>query len=219
MTITVVMVNLKYKNVCINDIVVQAPEKTSLGYASAVEYQGEPLSFQTPKLEILSKDTARFNMVKDPLFYSFLEDLQDFLVTTLAKNSASFFKGKKFSEEKIRESLEINCIGGEGEVYLKPLDLGECSFFDILQDETSAPITFPYSGHCFIQIPCLKFVKSRVVPEMNVLRIKIGKEVRAKPDSCVLLEEDLEEDLKEDYGEPEINEEDNLDFFGEEDDV
>lgn len=208
------MVNLKYKNVCVNDIIVQAPEKTSTGYCSAIEYQGEPLSFQTPKLEILSKDTARFNMVKDPLFCSFLEDLQDFLVTTLAKNSVSFFKGKKFSEEKIGESLEINSIGGEGEVYLKNLDLGECSFFDILQDETSAPIKFPYSGHCVIQIPCLKYAKSRVVPEMNVLRIKIGKEVRAKPDSCVLLDEI--EDL-EDLEEPEINEEDNLDFFGDDD--
>lgn len=213
MTITVVaMVNLKYKNICINDIILQAPEKTSVGYTSAVEYQGEPLCFQTPKLEILSKDTARFNMVKEPLFCSFLEDLQDFLVTTLSRNSAAFFKGKKFSEEKIRESLEISSISGEGEVYLKNLDLGECSFFDLLQDETSAPITFPYTGHCFIQIPCLKYVKSCVVPEMNVLRIKIGKEVRPKPDSCVLLDEIEEPE------EIELNEEDNLDFFGEEDD-
>jgi NAD-dependent dihydropyrimidine dehydrogenase PreA subunit len=51
-----------------------------------------------------------------------------------------------------------------------------------------------------------------ILPVFKVLSIKIGKEVRIKPDSCVLLDE-CEEEIQEE----EIEEEkDNLDFFEEE---
>jgi hypothetical protein len=207
------MVNLKYKNVCISEITLDVPEKCSgetIGYCSEVKYSGEPFSFQSPKLEILSKDTARFNIIKEPLFYSFLEDLQDFFVSTLSKNSEKFFKGKKFSEEKIRESLGLmNLV--EGQVYIRNLDMGDSTFFDLLHEETSAPISFPYTGNCILQIKALNYYKSLILPVFKVLSIKIGKEVRVKPDSCVLLEE-TEEEIQEE----EIQEKDNLDFFEEE---
>jgi hypothetical protein len=208
------MLNLKYKNVCISEITVDVPEKCSgetIGYCSGVKYSREDFSFQTPKLEILSKDTAKFNIIKEPLFYSFLEDLQDFFVSTLSKNSEKFFKGKKFSEEKIRESLGLMSLV-EGEVYLRNLDMGDSTFFDLLHEETSAPISFPYAGNCILQIKSLSYVKSLILPVFKVLSIKIGKEVRIKPDSCVLLDE-CEEEIQEE----EIEEEkDNLDFFEEE---
>lgn len=201
------MVNLKYKNICVSDITIDAPEKSSDGYISSVKLHGEQLAFQTPKLEILSKDTLRFDMVKEPLFYSFLEDLQDFFTSHLSKNSVEFFKGKKFSEEKIRESLEV-MKEIDGQVYLRNIDLGDCTFFDLLHEETSAPISFPYTGHCIIQLGSLRYVKSSVVPAINVVSIKIGKDPRVKPESCVLLDEEPCEE--------EPCEEDNLDFFEEE---
>jgi hypothetical protein len=207
------MVNLKYKNVCISEITVDVPEKCSgetAGYCSGVKYQGEPLSFQTPKLEILSKDTMRFNIIKEPLFYSFLEDLQDFFVSTLSKNSEKFFKGKKFSEEKIRESLGLMSLV-EGQVYLRNLDMGDSTFFDLLHEETCAPISFPYTGNCILQINTLNYCKSLILPVFKVLSIKIGKESRIKPDSCVLLDE-----CEEEPEEIQEEEKDNLDFFEEE---
>jgi hypothetical protein len=151
---------------------------------------------------------VRFNIIKEPLFYSFLEDLQDFFVSTLSKNSEKFFKGKKFSEEKIRESLGLMSLV-EGEVYLRNLDMGDSTFFDLLHEETSAPISFPYVGNCILQIKALSYVKSLILPLFKVLSIKIGKEVRIKPDSCVLLDECEEEEIQEE-------EKDNLDFFEEE---
>ena len=190
---------LKYKNVNTEYITVSVPEKTSGNYTSSILYQNNEFLIQTPELEITSEHGARFKMVNKGQFFTLLEDLEETLVKSLTKNSSAFFKGKVFSEARIKKSLQsLSDVRDDGYVYLNNLNFEEnVTYIDFFKEKVSRPV-FPYTGVCMLSIPELVFVKTEFKARTHIKSVKVSlKKDKTRFKECFLGElSDVEEENK-----------------------
>jgi len=96
-----------YKQVDLDNVDITVPERTKNRYFSYISYHKNPFFVQTPTLKFLRRDddTVHLAIKPDGHFSQFLGQLEDHLVEYIADNSTRFFRGLRFSKEKIRASI------------------------------------------------------------------------------------------------------------------
>ena len=188
---------LKYKNIDVKNISVTTPEKINGNYTSKILYQEQQFLIQTPELEIISDKKARFKMVNKGQFFTLLEDLEETLVENLTKNSVAFFKGKTFSEKRIRNSLrKLSEMGEDGYIYINNFSIEEtASYIDFFKEKIDPPV-FPYSADCMLSISDLIFGKLIFRINATIKNVKVSlKKDKKRFDECFLGENsEIEED-------------------------
>lgn len=97
--------------------------------------------FQTPRIKIIKETgTLIFKLESKKQFFNYLELLEESVCDHLYKNSEKLFNGKKFSKEKILESMTSSWdIDDSGYVYLQPeiKDFNDIKCLDIFNNEIS----------------------------------------------------------------------------------
>ena len=69
-------------------------------------YDGSKLLFLTPRCKLGSSGELNFNIQSKKKFVDFIENIENQVVINLVTNCESIFNGKKFTEERLKGSLE-----------------------------------------------------------------------------------------------------------------
>lgn len=194
---------IPYKKLNVDNIILNKPEKINGVYKSNVYYKSGDdntllLLIQTPDVEI-NENSITFTMVKKGLFLNLIEDISEKIIQIINKNSKDFFKGKVFSEDKIRKSFKnLFNINDEGQAVINNVliskNLEAC---DIFNDKCDLP-TFPFQAKCILKIDCVNFIKKDIVPKLSVSNVKISTE-KKKIEDCILDYQEDSLDEKEEY--------------------
>lgn len=98
-----------------------------------VSYLNGPLLVSTPRLKIQDGFLV-FNGKHKKKFLDFLENLENSLVETLYEDSLIVFKGKKFSQQRLKESLEPSIDIEHSDILLKTVVSDNVKCFDLFGD-------------------------------------------------------------------------------------
>jgi hypothetical protein len=99
-----------------------------------IKYEDKLLTFNTPKVNI--KDGVLFfDIKKKKIFLDFLEKIDETIINYLAENCEKFFKGKKFTLERLKNSLQPQIdIDENGTVSLSAIFDDNVKFFNTFGD-------------------------------------------------------------------------------------
>lgn len=98
---------LKYKNIAINDVLIDPPVKIGGEISSKIYYKvvGRELFIQTPLIYLKETSILTFPLEKQGLFFTSLVEISEKLCNTIYDKSVEFFNGKCFSFDRITRSL------------------------------------------------------------------------------------------------------------------
>lgn len=167
-----------YKKIVPDHINLLPPVKDKKGYKSVIVYtqDSEDLVIQTPNVSIVAdyktnKMNLSFSMLKKGEFLTFLEELQEKIVNIIFKKSETFFNGKEFSENKIRNSLKpIYTLSNEGVV-----NVDNILFLNDVKVDDIITTTEDINGGSFIAIlklDCVSFIKAEIITSIRLIRLK-----------------------------------------------
>ncbi|RPJ72841.1 MAG: hypothetical protein EHM20_13220 [Alphaproteobacteria bacterium] len=192
---------LKYKSVDISKVNIGAPVKTGKTHYSAIHYETDSsLIFQTPEIILEESSTsvqARFQLINKGYFFTLLEDLQNRIVDRIYTNSKTFFNGKEFSEDRIRNSLKkIFVLDDNGEVIISSLVFDEnVRYFDSFRDHLPTKPEFPLRCVCIFSVDKVLYDKRDIVVPITVTHVKIGKFLNEKKVRECILDDYTEEEV------------------------
>lgn len=127
------VINYKTSELDYTKLGINPPVKNleTMEYECALTYEGEPLLFSSPRIQKV-EDSLVFNIIHKKKFLDFLEHLEGQIVTWLFENSTKLFKGKKFSLERIKDSLQPSIdISENGNVTLNTEISPDVTCFDL----------------------------------------------------------------------------------------
>jgi len=89
-------------------------DSSNINFQKPVKSEGKwninispPFMFKTPRVKLnKERATLMFNLKNKALFVKFLEDFEDVIINRLHESSSELFNGRKFSLEKIKNSLK-----------------------------------------------------------------------------------------------------------------
>lgn len=205
------MTLIKYKEFDLKNVVICKPQKTAECYSSVVLYgDNEELLIQTPEITLKDPQTMTFNMVNNGQFFSVLDDLKEHLIEHIFVNSKSFFNGKEFSSNRIRNSLiSIQDVDDNGNVKLYINNSTDFKVTNIF-NESCETHEYPLTGKSIIKVKQINYTNKefKVIVELKKLKLSPKRLVKKT-------------DFDIEYDEPEIKEEietitenvDDLEFF------
>src|SRR5947209_15244974 len=97
-----------YKHFDKSEVALTIPEKSKEKYISYFsDLSGDSIYVQTPVLHVVEKydKGSSVNLSAKGALQKLLKDLQEHCIDHITKNSQTFFKGKRFSREKIANSF------------------------------------------------------------------------------------------------------------------
>lgn len=206
------MTLIKYKEFDLQKVIICKPQKISEGYSSVILYDdnNEELLIQTPEITLKDPQTITFNMINNGQFFSILDELKEHIIEYIFVNSKSFFNGKEFSSNRIRNSLiSLQDVDDNGNVKLhlnSSLDFKVTNIFN----ETCENYGYPLTGKSIIKVKQINYTNKefKIVIEPKKLKLSPKKLVKKT-------------DFDIEYDEPEIEQEietitenvDDLEFF------
>ena len=182
---------LKYKNVAINDVLIDPPVKNGGEISSKIYYKvvGKELFIQTPLIYLKDTSILTFPLEKQGLFFTSLVEISEKLCNTIYDKSIEFFNGKCFSFDRITRSLtslaEMTEEVEEGTEEPSSSVWGRVGGEIILDDNIKITDTFgdrvsvldiPKMAKCWciLKINRLIFKGKCITPEILITHIKIS---------------------------------------------
>lgn len=165
---------LKYKNINTECIKLCSPVKGEEGvYSCDIYYEdlkdNGPLYIQTPILT-LNEGKIAFS---HECFEKCMAEIYDRIVLFLVDNSSVFFKGKTFSANRIKDSLE-NIVLNENEIQLlntKHVSLSDkVKVIDIFGDDID--IEYPMDAHAIIHVKNAIFKGKEIILDLVITHLK-----------------------------------------------
>ena len=164
---------LKYKNINTECIKLCTPVKGEEGVYSCDIYYDDndngPLYIQTPILT-LNEGKIAFS---HECFEKCMAEIYDRIVLFLVDNSSVFFKGKTFSANRIKDSLE-NIVLNENEIQLlntKHVSLSDkVKVIDIFGDDID--IEYPMDAHAIIHVKNAVFKGKEIILDLVITHLK-----------------------------------------------
>lgn len=182
---------LSYKKLNCEYIDILAPNKVNGVYQSDILYNNKPWFVQVPDLQLNSSSSISFSMVKKGTFFTFLEQLEEKIITTLSSKSVEFFNGKSFSENKIKDTLvKPYNITTDGLVILNGVSLDSgLQVYDYFKDQVCKLPNYPFCGTCILKIGPIKWNKNVISLDYKICYIKLPFE-KKKITKCILDSDD-----------------------------
>lgn len=175
-----------YKNFDVKNLEISKPIRQSNGkYTSSITYNGNKCSIQSPEIH-LDNENLSFSMVNKGIFFTILEDINNKVVDTLYQKSADFFGGRKFSEERIVNSLNKTIeVEDTGRVVFKNISFSKnMNVYDRFKTKISLP-SEPFQGSCIICIDHLEFSGKNIIIRSIVKSVRVLSFLKKKNKSCM----------------------------------
>jgi hypothetical protein len=101
------VINYKTSEIDSTKLNINAPVKNqeTSEYECSLTYEGEGLLFSSPRIR-KQGDSLVFNIIHKKKFLDFIDHVEQQIVCWLFENSTKLFKGKKFSLERLKDSLQ-----------------------------------------------------------------------------------------------------------------
>lgn len=197
-----------YKNFTASNISLQSPIKCENSYRSKILYKGGNLILQTPDL-IFEKENIYFKMNEKGKFFTVLDDIHSKVCEILYLKSKEFFKGKQFSENRIKEATKkLMEINNEGNIKIFVDTSENTKYYNRFKDHISKPKE-SYIGSCILLINTLTFEGRNIEFNMTITAVKVNQLFKKKLVKCLFEESDTEsvdgDSIKEDDLEMENN--------------
>lgn len=106
------------QDIQVDKLFISEPKKYGERWVMDLSYCEQPMSFQPPTLR-LNKELKQlcFNSYKKHDFLNFIDRLEKVIIEYIGSNCERLFKGKIFSEEKLKDSLKTSWdVGDDGVV-------------------------------------------------------------------------------------------------------
>jgi hypothetical protein len=132
------VINYKTSEIDVTKLSINPPVKNqeTSEYECELNYDGEQLQFSSPRIR-RQEDSLDFNIIHKRKFLDFIEHLEEQIISWLFTNSTKLFKGKKFSLEKLKDSLQPSIdISEIGIVSLKTEISEDVMCFDLFGSHT-----------------------------------------------------------------------------------
>jgi hypothetical protein len=191
----------RYVDIDIKGITLSQPIKEQ-NYTSKILYKEQEIFLQTP---VITKngDTLEFSMVNNGKFFSFFEELNEFLIEYVYVHSKELFNGKEFSENRIRNSLhkivEVN------ENVSIPIKTDPKIRIINIFNEPVSEVVENLTGKCIINIRDITFTKKEFFVNIYLTNMKLSPKKLSKKKDPVDLDSETEPEIVEpEIVEPEI---------------
>ncbi len=187
------MTTTYYKNFDINNINLQLPIKCENSYKTKILYGNDNLLIQTPDLIFERNGEIYFKMSEKGKFFTILDDIYSKICEILYLKSKEFFKGRQFSENRIKEATKkLMEINSEGNIKLLVSTTENTKYYNRFKDTVSKPDE-RYIGSCILFINTLTFEGRNIYFDINIKAIKVNQLLKKKLVKCLFEGSDNED--------------------------
>ena len=170
---------IKSINVIGQDDIVQNIVKSI--YYIDINYLGNPLYVQIPCFKLVNIIDDVVELVINKEFYNFIRSLESYIIDIVHNKSESWFLGKKFTMNKIMNSLVSNVNRLNDEYYLSLLLSKNISLYDKYKNKISLE-KLKTMKHvdvvCIVKVCDLQFIDNRFICNLVIEQAKIINEIQ-----------------------------------------
>ncbi len=188
-----------YKKLVPSEIQLLPPVKNAKVYKSGIIYNeaSEDLVVQTPRVKVTKNENDSFNlkfsMIKKGEFLTFLEELEEKIVSIIHKKSEIFFNGKTFSEIEIRDSLKSTfSLSNDGIVSVNNVVFdSNLKILDSFSEELlGQDLNDDSICTAILKFDSVSFIKNSININVRLLRLKKCFE-KGKVEDCIFEDDDV----------------------------
>ncbi len=191
------MTSVYYKNFVVDKISLQSPIKCENSYKSKILYNGGILLLQTPDIIFETNNEIYFKMNEKGNFFTVLDDIHSKICEILYLKSKDFFKGRQFSENRIKEATKkLMEINNEGNIKLLTNTTENTKYYNRFKDYISKP-NESFIGSCILLINSLTFEGRNVNFDITIKAIKVNQLFKKKLVKCLFEDSDNGDSDKE----------------------